>query len=119
MGYQPQDPEPWEWEKRLALWNAEVGDSNNALDLGCGAGRFVRKLSQRNPDRSIGLDVAKSALTRARANVPSGDFRLIGEDGTFPLEHNSIDFVWCSEVLGHVADTSKLRCVVYYALMDY
>ena len=37
----PQDPEPYEWERRRALLLGEVQPGDRALDLGCGAGRFL------------------------------------------------------------------------------
>jgi ubiquinone/menaquinone biosynthesis C-methylase UbiE len=38
--------------------------------------------------------------------VPGADLRLVEPDGSLPLEHASVDLVWCSEVLEHVADTA-------------
>jgi SAM-dependent methyltransferase len=32
----------------------------------------------------------------------------VADDGSLPLEHASVDLVWCSEVLEHVADTAYL-----------
>ena len=45
---------------------------------------------------------------RARANAPGADLRLVEPDGSLPLDHGSVDLVWCSEVLEHVADTAHL-----------
>jgi SAM-dependent methyltransferase len=103
----PQDPEPWRWERRRALLLAEARPGERVLDLGCGAGRFVAALRDHGCE-AIGVDVAAAALERARRNVPEGDFRLLGDDGSVPLEHRSVDLVWCSEVLEHVADTGGL-----------
>ena len=38
------------------------------------------------------------------AIAPGADLRLLEPDGSLPLEHGSVDLVWCSEVLEHVAD---------------
>ncbi len=40
--------------------------------------------------------------------APGADLRLLGPDGSLPLEHGSVDLVWCSEVLEHVADGMQL-----------
>jgi SAM-dependent methyltransferase len=103
----PQDPEPWEWERRRALLLAAAAPGERVLDLGCGAGRFVGALRDAGAD-PVGVEVAEAALERARRNVPGADLRLVEPDGSLPLEHGSVDLVWCSEVLEHVADTEHV-----------
>lgn len=104
---QPEDPEPWAWERRRALLLGEVRPGERVLDLGCGAGRFVGALRSAGC-AAIGVDVAPAALERARRVVPGGDFRLADPDGTLPLGHGEIDLVWCSETLEHVVDTAPI-----------
>jgi ubiquinone/menaquinone biosynthesis C-methylase UbiE len=99
----PRDPEPWRWTWRRELLQRELRPGDRWLDLGCGAGRFTALA-----DGGIGVDVAPSALERARENVPDGDFRLVEEDGTLPLGHGEVDLVWCSETVEHVADALGL-----------
>jgi SAM-dependent methyltransferase len=103
----PADPEPWQWERRRALLLGEVRPGERVLDLGCGAGRFVAALREAGVD-VVGVELAGAALERARANAPGTDLRLVADDGSLPLEHASIDLVWCSEVLEHVPDTAHL-----------
>jgi 2-polyprenyl-6-hydroxyphenyl methylase/3-demethylubiquinone-9 3-methyltransferase len=103
----PEDPEPWAWRQRRALLLGEARRGERVLDLGCGAGRFVAALREAGVD-AVGVDVAAAALERARRVAPGADLRLVEEDGSLPLEHRSVDLVWCSEVLEHVADVSHL-----------
>jgi SAM-dependent methyltransferase len=103
----PDDPEPWEWERRRALLLAEARPGERVLDLGCGAGRFVAALRDAGAE-PVGVELAGAALERARRNAPGADLRLVEPDGSLPLEHGSVDLVWCSEVLEHVADTDYL-----------
>ena len=103
----PADPEPWAWERRRALLLAEARPGERVLDLGCGAGRFVAALRDAGAD-PVGVEVAEAALERARAVAPGADLRLLEPDGSIPLDHGSVDLVWCSEVLEHVADTAYL-----------
>jgi SAM-dependent methyltransferase len=103
----PADPQPWEWERRRALLLGEAHHGERVLDLGCGAGRFVAALRDAGAD-PVGVEIAAEALERARANAPGADLRLLEPDGSVPLEHGSVDLVWCSEVLEHVADVSHL-----------
>jgi SAM-dependent methyltransferase len=103
----PEDPEPWEWERRRALLLAEAGPGERVLDLGCGAGRFVAALRDAGAE-PVGVELAEAALERARRVVPGADLRLLEPDGSLPLEHASVDLVWCSEVLEHVPDTAHV-----------
>src|SRR5215216_3151844 len=103
----PQDPEPWAWRPRRALLLDEARPGERVLDLGCGAGRFVAALRQAGAD-AVGVELAEAALERARRNAPGADLRLLEPDGSIPLEHGSVDLVWCSEVLEHAADPGHL-----------
>jgi SAM-dependent methyltransferase len=103
----PNDPEPWAWERRRALLLAEARRGERVLDLGCGAGRVVAPRRDHGAD-AVGVELAAAALERARRNAPGADLRLLADDGSLPLEHGSVDLVWCSEVLEHVADTDHL-----------
>ena len=103
----PDDPEPWAWERRRALLLGSVRPGERVLDLGCGAGRFVAALAAAGAD-PVGVEVAEAALERARRVAPGADLRLVEPDGSLPLEHRSVDVVWCSEVLEHVADLGQV-----------
>jgi SAM-dependent methyltransferase len=113
---QPADPEPWAWAQRRALLLGEARPRERVLDLGCGAGRFVRALADQGAS-AVGVEIAEAALQRARANAPGADLRLADPDGALPLDDGEIDLVWCSEVLEHVADTahtlSEIRRVLH------
>jgi SAM-dependent methyltransferase len=101
----PADPEPWAWERRRALLLAETRPGERVLDLGCGAGRFLRAVADAGAE-AIGVEIAQAAAERARANAPGADVQLLEPDGSLPLGHGEVDLVWCSEVLEHVADTA-------------
>jgi SAM-dependent methyltransferase len=103
----PEDPEPWAWAERRALLLGSVRPGERVLDLGCGAGRFVAALRDAGA-HPVGVELAEAALERARRNVPGADLRLVEPDGSLPLEHGSVELVWCSEVLEHVADVAHL-----------
>jgi SAM-dependent methyltransferase len=103
----PEDPEPWAWERRRALLLEEARPGERVLDLGCGAGRFVRALADAGAD-PVGVELAPAALERARRVAAGTDLRLAEPDGSLPLEHRSVDLVWCSEVLEHVADLGQV-----------
>jgi SAM-dependent methyltransferase len=100
----PEDPDPWAWRRRRALLLREARPGERVLDLGCGTGRFVAALGDAGAD-PVGVELAETALERARRNVPGADLRLVAPDGSLPLGHGEVDLVWCSEVLEHVPDT--------------
>jgi SAM-dependent methyltransferase len=103
----PEDPVPWEWERRRALLLESVRRGERVLDLGCGAGRFLAALQQAGAE-AVGVEIATEALERARRNAPGAELALLEPDGSLPLPHHSVDVVWCSEVLEHVADAGHL-----------
>jgi 2-polyprenyl-6-hydroxyphenyl methylase/3-demethylubiquinone-9 3-methyltransferase len=103
----PQDPQPWRWAPRRALLLDEARAGERVLDLGCGAGRFMAALREAGAD-PVGVEIAGAALERARANAPGTDLRLLEPDGSLPLEHASVDLVWCSEVLEHAPEPAHL-----------
>ena len=64
----PQDPEPYEWERRRALLLGDVQPGDRVLDLGCGAGRFLALLENaRITSRSASSRSAPSRGTPAPA----------------------------------------------------
>ena len=98
----PQDPEPYAFERRRALLRAELKPGERVLDLGCGAGRFLREMGE----HAIGVEIAEEAARRARENIPGADVRLLEPDGSIPLGHGEVDLVWCSETLEHIPDVA-------------
>jgi SAM-dependent methyltransferase len=101
------DGPPWAWKWRSGLLSAEARAGERVLDLGCGAGHFLSLLRGVGAD-PVGVDLSERALVRARAREPSAETHLLGADGSIPLAHGSIDLVWCSEVIEHVADVGGL-----------
>jgi SAM-dependent methyltransferase len=87
-------------------------DTKNALDLGCGLGRFSRALAKRF-SRVIAVDVSDQMIANAKGLHPWPEFRNIdfqANDGaTLPIESNSIDFVWSYEVLQHAPSEDVLQ----------
>ena len=56
------------------LARVERGGFTNALDVGCGEGRFCRALAARGI-RTVGIDPTEALLGEARRRDPGGDYR--------------------------------------------
>ena len=84
------------------------------LDLGCGVGgaaiRIVREL---DAGSVVGIDVEEPALERATAAVRAAGlagrirFELVSP-GPIPLADESVDVVFCKDVICHLADKGLL-----------
>ena len=78
---------PWRWEWRSGLLLDELRAGEEWLDLGTGSGRFLELAPN-----GIGVDPDPDSPGGELADVP----------------HASVDLVWCSEVIEHVADPLAL-----------
>jgi len=102
----PDELSPPDLAVRRAYLLAEARRGDRALDLGCGIGDFTAELARAGA-AVVGIEVAQTALNRARARHPGLDFRIAPVEGTLPLPDGSFDLVWASEVIEHVADTAR------------
>ena len=71
------------------------------LDLGCGKGRFARRLSQRGAE-VYGLDLSSSMIAKA-----SGIPRVKGSARRLPFRAEAFDAVIAVEVFEHLLDLSE------------
>jgi ubiquinone/menaquinone biosynthesis C-methylase UbiE len=102
----PDDLEPPDFERRRAFLLGEVRAGERVLDLGAGAGDFTALVHAAGA-HPVGVEIAESAVERARARHPELAFRLAPIDGPLPLEDNSFEVAWASEVIEHIADTAR------------
>lgn len=102
----PSELTPPDLERRRAFLRSGVRPGDRALDLGCGDGTFTAELARAGA-RAVGVEVADAALRRARDRNHGLEFRLAPIGGPLPFEVATFDFVWASEVLEHVADTTR------------
>lgn len=101
------------WDESASAWIAEQGahgdygrqfvldapmlgrvrgaNFENALDIGCGEGRFCRMLAAEGVP-AIGVDPTQALLERARRLDPEGDYRL-GRAEALDFPDNSFDLV--------------------------
>lgn len=82
--------------------------SITVLDFGCGKGEILGEIAGINPDaRCIGIDVSVKAIEDARKKYHKFTFHKISDGEKMPIENESIDFVFSSEVIEHIYDTEN------------
>jgi SAM-dependent methyltransferase len=124
------------WEKSAEAWIAAMGEQGdfarqfildpallerirasryrNALDVGCGEGRFCRLLRTVGV-HATGLDPAPSLLEQAARLDPHGSY-LVGAAEELPFESESFDLVVCYMSLLCVADLARASAQIVRVL---
>lgn len=75
------------------------------LEIGCGKGRFLGALSAMGA-RCIGLDVSLELLTKA-VKTNAGEY-LQASATSLPFNDDSVDYIFCVEVIEHIPGIEKL-----------
>jgi ubiquinone/menaquinone biosynthesis C-methylase UbiE len=75
------------------------------LDLGAGSGRFVRRLGETFEVPVIAVEPSDSMLEAGKRDLPGQWLKGSAED--IPLESESVDLVWMSQVYHHISDPGK------------
>jgi SAM-dependent methyltransferase len=74
-----------------ALKLVEIGPGSAVLDVGCGAGVFLRIVADRHMG-AFGVDASEALVELARTRVPEADIR-VGEMESLPYEDDTFDLV--------------------------
>jgi SAM-dependent methyltransferase len=74
-----------------ALERVDLKAGHQVLDIGCGAGAFLRLITDRGA-RAFGLDASEALIELARARLPGADLR-VGEMEALPYEDDMFDLV--------------------------
>jgi len=79
-----------------------------ALDIGCGPGQILTKLSARLPEwKFIGVDRSLTMIHRA-TSLPHSVFFLAADACSLPFGGSSFNLVLCNSVLHHIGDPARL-----------
>lgn len=99
-----EDPGANERRRALArIIDAYVPAGSKVLDAGCGNGEFVEFFVNKG-HQTHGLDIAQSAIEKARLRCPAAAFHSGSLEQTLSIPSGSFDLIWCAEVLEHLFD---------------
>lgn len=74
------------------------------LDVGCGSGEITKLLTTISTDVT-GIDVSKSAIERAKENVPEAKFEVSSLEDFETIK--KYDVIVCAEILCYILDRKK------------
>jgi SAM-dependent methyltransferase len=92
----PEPVNPW-MEERLARF----GHAGTILDLGCGRGWWLARMSAQG---MAPVGVEPDPLRAAAAHARTGVAVAVADGRRLPLADGSVSLVWCVHVLHHLAD---------------
>ncbi|WP_230533182.1 class I SAM-dependent methyltransferase [Microvirga roseola] len=123
------------WTESASAWIADMGEQGdfgrqfvldapmlerirgrgftNALDVGCGEGRFCRMLRQAGT-RTIGIDPTETFIRHARERDPDGDYRigraerLDFSDGTFDLVVSYLTLIDIPDLAAAISEMARV-----------
>lgn len=95
-----------ERKKSLINMAKEIGGVNTFVDAGCSDGEVTEAIINKiNADRVIGLDIDKSALSKARKR--GIDAKKCDLNQKIPLKSDSIDLIVSIETIEHLIDVDR------------
>ena len=95
---------------RLTTLLAALPERGKVIEVGCGAGRFLRGVAAMRPRLSVvGVDVSRTALARAAEIAPGIDFRIrVEPSAPLPAADGEFDAAIALDVLEHVEDPAYM-----------
>lgn len=104
-GYEAQATNPT-FAKRISEFKALGFDNGTVLDIGCAYGYFM-SWCEKLGYKTVGIDVAPSAIKKAKLVTKSPLYCLSVGEGTLPLKKNSIEIITLFNTLEHLENYSQ------------
>jgi ubiquinone/menaquinone biosynthesis C-methylase UbiE len=96
-------------ERKLAAFLPSLS-GRSVLDLACGTGRWLEKLSRESTRLGVGVDLS-TAMLRVADRKAGISGRLARADcQRLPFQASTFDLVICSFALGHIRDLGATLC---------
>jgi len=98
------------FKKIVSILNLEPEKSYDFLDIGCGKGHFLGRISEIAASESnlCGIDAMKKAIDEAQKSYPHVDFQLDKFIDSFSFSDNSFDIIVCVDALECIPNKSLL-----------
>lgn len=100
--------ELWQNLKLRSVKSLIPDKAKKILDIGCGDGYFVNKLSVffHNSAKIYGIDISDKLIKAAKIKYPHLNFTCADSD-KLPFINNEFDLIFCTEVLEHLVNPEK------------
>ena len=96
-----------------ALRRIDLRPGQSVLDIGCGAGAFLRLVAARGA-RAFGIDASEALLDVARGRVPDAELRT-GDMESLPYENDTFDlvcgfnaFFFANDIVGALREAGRV-----------
>jgi ubiquinone/menaquinone biosynthesis C-methylase UbiE len=76
----------------------------DVLDIGCGTGRWLKRIERLSPNSLTGTDASDAMLEKARATLAPATALHLSDSTTVPVADASADLILVSFVLSYLAD---------------
>lgn len=107
-------------QKFSELLNGRDSEVGTLLDIGCGQGASFSLLDQYfSPKQLIGVDIDAALLGKASQHQNTLQCKLSllpGSAYKLPIEDNSIDLIFCHQLIHHVSDQDTVLKEIYRVL---
>jgi ubiquinone/menaquinone biosynthesis C-methylase UbiE len=101
---------------RLLLQLVDGVRAERILDIGCGDGAITMMFKEKLGAKMVaGVDIAKDAITEAIGKGIDGHVVNLDSD-KLPFDENSLDFIYCGEVIEHLFDPDNMLDEVFRVL---
>jgi len=101
--------------KQKMLELCPLSDGDSVLDVGCGNGRLINNLAQKNAIKAYGVDISPQMIRECRARYENIDFQVSNGE-QLPFDDNSFDTVIICCVLHHLHNPKGFFLEVYRVL---
>lgn len=85
-----------------------INDNYSVLDVGCGTGTILNRLSSKSKINGFGIDVSDQMLDEARKKCPEMMFQ-VGDSSSLPFDDDSFDIVTVCMAYHHFPNQEKFR----------
>jgi cytosine/adenosine deaminase-related metal-dependent hydrolase/SAM-dependent methyltransferase len=79
----------------------------DAVDLGCGTGRWIAKLASRVPRTLVGVDLSPEMLAKAKHKLGDSAKWVVADCLNLPFPRASADLIICSFLASYLQDLAK------------